>query len=424
MQNTSNIDELITVYRDGLLNDTVPFWVKHSIDRECGGFRFALDRDGSSLCDDKYIWLHGRFVWLLSELYLHVEPKAQWLELAEHGMKFILENGFAQNGKMYFSVDRQGNPLRMRRYIYSESFAVMAMASLGRAKKDAAIVQRALDLFKQIIYYYTTPGLIPAKTDPETRPTKGLSVPMIIISTAQVLREATDDPICNKWIDRCIREIQNDFMNTEYKAVLETTGPNGELIDTLEGRMLTPGHAIETAWFILHEAKLRGNDAQLRKTGLTILDWMWEIGWDKEYGGLLYNTDVKGLPCSEYWHDMKFWWPHCETIIASLLAYHLSQDDKYLKMHKMVHQWAHSHFPDTEHGEWYGYLHRDGRLSSRLKGNQWKGPFHIPRMQLYCWKLLEEFKCGQNTKKDERQTIKEYSTGNKRISAKSMVSGK
>ena len=37
----------------------------------------------------------------------------------------------------------------------------------------------------------------------------------------------------------------------------------------------------------------------------------------------------------------------------------------------------------------FGYLHRDGRISSRLKGNMWKGPFHIPRMQWYCWKLLE-----------------------------------
>lgn len=46
------------------------------------------------------------------------------------------------------------------------------------------------------------------------------------------------------------------------------------------------------------------------------------------------------------------------------------------------------HFPDPRHGEWFGYLHRDGSISSRLKGNHWKGPFHLPRMQWYCWKLL------------------------------------
>jgi trehalose 6-phosphate synthase/phosphatase len=45
---------------------------------------------------------------------------------------------------------------------------------------------------------------------------------------------------------------------------------------------------------------------------------------------------------------------------------------------------------DPEFGEWYGYLHRDGRVSTRLKGNMWKGPFHLPRMLWYCWKLLDE----------------------------------
>ena len=55
-----------------------------------------------------------------------------------------------------------------------------------------------------------------------------------------------------------------------------------------------------------------------------------------------------------------------------------------------VHDWAYAHFADPEHGEWYGYLHRDGSVSVPLKGNLWKGPFHFPRMQLVCWQLLEE----------------------------------
>ena len=42
---------------------------------------------------------------------------------------------------------------------------------------------------------------------------------------------------------------------------------------------------------------------------------------------------------------------------------------------------------EAERGEWYGYLHRDGRISVRLKGNSWKGPFHLPRMQLEYWKM-------------------------------------
>jgi len=58
----------------------------------------------------------------------------------------------------------------------------------------------------------------------------------------------------------------------------------------------------------------------------------------------------------------------------------------------MVHDWAYAHFPDPLHGEWFGYLHRDGSLSTSLKGNMWKGPFHLPRMQWYCWQRLEEMR--------------------------------
>jgi N-acylglucosamine 2-epimerase len=128
-----------------------------------------------------------------------------------------------------------------------------------------------------------------------------------------------------------------------------------------------------------------------------MLDWMWHRGWDDQYGGILYFVDVRQLPVQEYWHDMKFWWPQCEAIIATLLAFQLTGDGKYLRWHSMIHDWTHQHFPDRAGGgEWFGYLHRDGRLSVSLKGNLWKGAFHIPRMQLICWQILTELKSALN----------------------------
>ena len=171
---------------------------------------------------------------------------------------------------------------------------------------------------------------------------------------------------------------------------MEMVGPNGEFIDHFDGRTLNPGHALECAWFILEESRQRGGDQSLITLGTKMLDWMWKIGWDKEHGGILYFVDVLGHPVQEYWHDMKFWWPQCETIIATLMAYRLTGDTKYGSMLQQVTDWSFRHFPDREFGEWFGYLHRDGRISVDLKGNIWKGPFHIPRMYLKCWQLLKE----------------------------------
>ena len=391
------IEALIPVYRDGLLESTLPFWIKHSIDRERGGFLFCLNRDGSVLSTDKPVWLHGRFVWLLSTLYTMVEKRGEWLDLAKHGLDFLRKRCFDSDGRMFFSVTRDGKPLRKRRYLFSESFGVIALAAYAKATGDDEAARQALDLFKLMIRYHTTPGLLEPKTIPETRQLKGVAMPMVLISTAQVLRQAVDDPICDEWIDRSIAEVERDFMKEEFRCVLETVAADGGFLDNFEGRMICPGHSIELAWFILLEAKRRGQggqggDDRLRDIGLAILDWSWEWGWDEEYGGIIYYRDARDLPSTEYWHAMKFWWPQNEAVIAALLAYQLTGDEKYKNWHRMAHDWAHARFPDPEYGEWYGYLHRDGRLSVPLKGNQWKGPFHLPRMQLYCWKWLEEMR--------------------------------
>ena len=166
------LDDLLAVYRDGLLDDTVPFWINHAVDRKDGGFLFFLDRDGSVMGTDKPVWLHGRFVWLLSTLYATVDHCAEWLDLAGHGIDFLRGRCFDEDGRMFFLVSKQGEPLRKRRYLFSECFTTIAMAAYARASEDPEVAQSAMDLFKLIIRYHTTPGLLEPKWDPRNRPMK------------------------------------------------------------------------------------------------------------------------------------------------------------------------------------------------------------------------------------------------------------
>ena len=100
--------------------------------------------------------------------------------------------------------------------------------------------------------------------------------------------------------------------------------------------------------------------------------------------------DCRNLPSQDYAQDMKFWWPQTEAIIATLYAYLMTKEEKYLKMHQQISEWTYTHFPDKEYGEWYGYLHRDGTVAQPAKGNLFKGPFHIPRMMTKGYMLCEE----------------------------------
>ena len=388
--NPNRLDRLRQGYRDGLLQDVVPFWIRHGVDREHGGIMTCLDRDGAVIDTDKGMWQQGRFAWLMATLYCTMEPRPEWLEHARHTMAFIRAHGFDRDGRMFFQVTREGKPLRKRRYFFAEAFAVMAMAALARAAGDEALAGAARELYGRFLRYARTPGLLEPKYVPGSRDARTLGVPMIALNVAQVVRETVGDERCEGEVERCIAEIRDIFVKPEYGAVLETVGPAGEVIDHFDGRMLNPGHAIEAAWFILHEARQRGGNPELVALGTSMLDWMWARGWDSEYGGLFYFRDLRELPVQEYWHDMKFWWPHCEAIIATLLAWRITGERKYARWHEQVHDWSHAHFADPEQGEWYGYLHRDGTLSVRLKGNLWKGCYHLPRMQWYCSRLLAE----------------------------------
>jgi N-acylglucosamine 2-epimerase len=386
------MSRLAACYRNTLLQDVAPFWLQHGLDHEHGGMITSLDRDGSILDTDKSVWFQGRAGWMFATLYNSVEQRPEWLAAARSCQAFSRRYCHDAAGKMYFSVTREGRPLRMRRYVFSEAFAAISNAAIAGATGDEASRQEAAKAFETYLRYSFTPGVMPPKFE-STRPTRALGSHMIGIVTAQELRANLGDiqvagRSCSAWIDFSIDAIQRYFLKPDLQALMEVVGENGEIHDHFDGRILNPGHAIEAAWFIMHEGHLRRDQALIR-LGLQILDWMWTRGWDEEFGGLFYFRDLKGLPVQEYWHDMKFWWPHNEAIIATLLAWSLTGDGKYARWHRLVHDWSFRHFSDPEHGEWYGYLHRDGSVSVRLKGNLWKGPFHLPRMLWYCMGLCE-----------------------------------
>ena len=375
-------------YRDDLVNDIMPFWLKNGLDRVNGGLYTCVDRDGSLIDTTKSVWFQGRFAFVCSFAYNTVEKNPEWLAAAKSTIDFIEAHCFDKDGRMYFEVMADGTPLRKRRYVFSESFAAIAMAEYAKASGDMTYARKALDLFKDIRKFVATPGYMEPKYLPSLQ-AKGHSLVMILINTASRIRNVISDPVLDQQIDESIASLK-DFMKPEFKALLEMVGTNGEFIDTINGRLINPGHCIETAWFLLEEAKYRDWDKELTAQALQILDWSWEWGWDKQYGGIINFRDCRNLPPQDYSQDMKFWWPQTEAIIATLYAYEATGDDKYLIWHKQISEWTYAHFPDAECGEWYGYLHRDGTVAQPAKGNIFKGPFHIPRMMIKSYELCKE----------------------------------
>ncbi len=388
------INELRDFYYDHLMNNVVPYWMQSDlIDEQNGGFITSVDREGKSYNDDKSVWFQGRCLWTFSKLCNVYGEKAEWGKAADLGAEFIKKYCIDQtDGRMYFTVTKEGKDLRKRRYFFSESFLVVGFAEYYLLRKnpaDLALAEKYFDLMYAIYKDGSKdPFKITPKENAEVRSLHSNANPMVLVSSAQTLRRISGN---KQKYDVIIKDVINDMITLHYKedlkCVLENVNLDGSILNNPTGRTINPGHTIENSWFLMNYANLTG-DKELLQKALNMLDWSLEIGWDKEFGGVYYFRDLYNRPCEQLEHDMKLWWVHNECLIATLTAHFLTGDSKYEKWYDKLHDYIFSHFPDKEFGEWYGYLHRDGSVSHTQKGSLWKGPYHLPRCLILCEQML------------------------------------
>ncbi|MBQ7408741.1 MAG: AGE family epimerase/isomerase, partial [Clostridia bacterium] len=372
------IKDLQKFYHETLFNDVLPFWLNSDlIDKEYGGFITSVDRQGKSYNSDKSVWFQGRCLWTFSKLCNTYGVKEEWVSAAESGALFIKQHCIDSDGRMFFTVTREGKPLRKRRYFFSESFLVVGFAEYYLLTKNAADLDLAVKYFDFMWNMYCNPESDPFKITPkenaEIRSLRSNANPMVLVSCAQTLKRITKK---DEYYDGIINKIIDDMLGLHYKenlkCVLETVYTDGSILDNPVGRTVNPGHSIENSWFLMNYA-MQTNNKELLKKALNVLDWSLDIGWDKDFGGIYYFRDAYGRPCEQLEHDMKLWWVHNEALIATLVALNQTEDKKYEAWYDKLHDYAFGHFSDQEHGEWFGYLHRDGTVSHEQKGSLWKG---------------------------------------------------
>lgn len=370
------------------LERCVDFWLTNGIDKKHGGVYTCLDREGNIFSTDKSVWMQGRCAWTFAWLCNLYGKKESWMEASKKCLDFMDKYCFnpKAKGRMYFTVTKDGLPLRQRRYFYSESFYAIANAEYYGITGEKAYLKKALKAYNTYLSLFRgEPDTVnmPPKTMPETRKMRSFGLPMICLNITNVLARVDKEnlPLYNKVSEECINSIFSYHYHPELKCVLENVGLNGNAcLDYTDGRIVNPGHTIEAVWFILEYAK-RINDKELVKKAEEIFEFATAAGWDKEFGGLLYFIDALGKPPESYEHDMKLWWPHNELVISSLMLYRETKKEEYLNWFFKTIEYCKEHFSDSDYGEWYGYLRRDGiPTTPACKGSTFKGPFHLPRM--------------------------------------------
>ena len=387
-----DFQKLSEQYKTELLDNCLPFWLEHSVDKEYGGFFTCLGRDGSIYDTDKFVWLQGREVWMFAMLYNNFEKRTEWLDTALAGAEFLLRHGHDGNYDFYFSLTREGKPIVCPYNIFSNTFACMAFAQVAKATGDKRFAEAAEKTFRRILERRSNPKGQWNKIIPGTRPMKDFALPMIICNMALEVEDIINDKeLIEKTIDESVHEITEVFYKPELGVILENLAPDGSMIDCFEGRKINPGHDLEAMWFLMNIGVRRQDQALIRKAvdiSLSVIDY----GWDKEYGGIFYFMDRKGYPTQELEWDQKLWWVHIESAIAMAKGYQLTGDGRCLEWFGKLHNYLWTYFKDPEYPEWFGYLNRRGEVLLPLKGGKWKGCFHVPRGLYQLHTILKSIK--------------------------------
>ena len=352
------LDRLANKYKQSLFEDVLPFWLKHSLDREHGGFFSCLDRDGSVFDTRKYVWMNGRQVWTLSKLYNEAGCRPEWLDAARLGAEFLRRHVFAGLGRCWFSLTREGQPAGYQRKPYGAAFVALGFQEYARAAGDDWYAETARELTAHVAEWIARPGLLGRPSFPALPPASLLAdcYVMLVLGQPAPELERTWDAEHRLWLEAS---------HSEYP----------------EGRLFCAGSNFEITWLLL-------GAGYEQSTVLDTLESALEFGWDREHGGFFYFQDVENKPTLQLESSMKLWWVHAEAILALARAYEATRDPKWLRWLEKVDDYTFAHFPDPSHGEWFGYLDRYGRPTHTLKGNHYKGCFHIPRALWFSFQSI------------------------------------
>ena len=359
MLHNKEILELRKFYRKHLLEDIMPFWETRTRDNEYGGYFTCFDREGILTNTDKFIWFQGRQLWMFSALYNQIENDEKWLDLARHGRDFLINYGYAGKGRWNYQLDRRGNVKKGTISVFSDLFVISGLAEYAVASgsdQDIELINEVFETIERNVYNQNFKDIYHNTWDPRYK-RHGLYMITLIVApiVGLVLGRDRTKPL----VDHCLEEILYVFAKDEHEALFETVGRDGSYVDDNEGRLIYPGHTMESCWACIEEGHRRNNRSIIDRA-LTISDWGYKHGFDQDYGGIFSYVDVASKEpkptdwnkeTGMYWNDKNFWVNAEALYLTALVAIERDSKDHFDHfLHQ--HNWCQEYFFDPEYGEW------------------------------------------------------------------------
>ncbi len=388
-----------------ILNQNIaPFWYSKSLDRTSGGYTLNFGLHGEALGPGtKMIVTQARMVWLFSRLAHAGYKKAEYLDAAELGFRFLKDKMWDPNcGGFYWEVDPTGDrQLRSDKHLYGQSFALYAISeyALASGKKEALdLAVRVFNLLEEKAHDKTHGGYVESfKRDwtaapAEERSPMGERSGFKLMNTHLHLMEAMTTfyraarlPLAR---ERLVELIVIQSNTVVRKGLVACTDKyERDWTPRLDGNysQVSYGHDIENVWLLMDACDAAGlSNAPLMDLYKALFEYSLKYGYDEAHGGFFY-TGPFNQPAAD---RSKSWWVQAEALVSSLRMYRSTHDPRYRQVFEKTSDFVEKNLVDWENGEWYSAISASGQAQGP-KASPWKAGYHNGRAMIECLEVLK-----------------------------------
>ncbi|HQE93334.1 MAG TPA: AGE family epimerase/isomerase [Anaerolineae bacterium] len=379
-----------------LRENILPFWIKHAVDQERGGFygeisnTLVVDKDAP-----RGALLSSRILWTYAAAYKRYRAP-EYLEMARWAYDDLLTHFWDDTcGGLYWMIAADGEPIRPRKQIYGQAFGIYALAEYYSATGAQDALDKAIALFRLMEEHSHDPrygGYFEAYTrDWQLETDLRLSAidmnEMKSMNTHLHVMEAYTN-LLRVWDHKELRLRQAENIDLMMHRIISPTTFHTLLFfdESWNSRTdhISYGHDIETNWLLVESATVLGDERrseEAKTIAVKMAQSIYDEGLDAE-GGLVNEGDPSGVTDPDF-----EWWPQAEAAVGFLNAYQLSGQAHFLQAALRSWDFIETYFIDRQYGEWFRHVTKDHAVDrSAAKVSFWKCPYHNGRA---CMELID-----------------------------------